>query len=199
MSVKSGLASSSAAQMYGLILAPGSRIIYLPLLIADRRRSNERWIPAFKILLIKPSVVMPRRCVWPEMITHDCIPLADRRLTLCNPHTSVKDIQGDAFVYSMYFLYKLPSTWVLWGHTRKLYLGLQDERRALWLSSHSSGPEGVSLIWTGSRKSDKFISLSSPILPGTTFSTPSHRQREKIKQQLLMRCCAKRVHACISW
>ncbi len=85
---EAALAPGSEAQMDGLILA-SSRIIYLPLLIADSQQSNEWWIPAFKILLIKLSGVLQRQYVWPEMITHDRLPLGDRCLSRPSPHTTI--------------------------------------------------------------------------------------------------------------
>lgn len=86
---EAALAPGSGAQMDGLIQASRNRIIYLPLLIADSQQSNEWWIAAFKILLIKLSGVLQRKYVWPEMITHDRIPLADRCLSRRRPHASI--------------------------------------------------------------------------------------------------------------
>ncbi len=86
---EAALAPGSGAQMDGLIQASRNRIIYLPLLFTDSQQSNEWWIPAFQILLIKLSVVLQRQYVWPEMITHDRFPLSDRCLSRRSPHTSI--------------------------------------------------------------------------------------------------------------
>lgn len=122
--MRAKLAPGSGAQMDGLILASGIRIIYLPLLIADTQQRNEWWIPAFKIVLIKLfwSVAEAIRVTKDD---HSRPPSSGWQVF--EPHTSIMDIkhiqEEDVDIYMCASL------------SRGIYCGLHFAKNSTYLTA----------------------------------------------------------------